>query len=290
MSPTGKANETTKLSPKSFGASHPTQNKIIELLHDRELDILQIVNKLRLSREEIEGHLATLQRQHRIHTRQDKVHNTSEHRKLYRTTAVGVIRGKSATERLLHPVASQILNLLTHKEMSLSWIAKELDIPKSKVNYHIVKLLEEELIIKTRTEQYPTGLIKPFYRAKWKVNLPRLEDLKQEGRRNKTVISVPGISYLESLKSFVWGWMLGNGYSSEDILKILGLPEDEEKSWSLEAESKFLMKIASVLETIASEEPVFLFNGLPIASELKFRLLDKAIRQIIDTKDVKKDP
>ena len=29
--------------------------------------------------------------------------------------------------------------------MSLSWIAKELDIPKSKVNYHIAKLLEEEL-------------------------------------------------------------------------------------------------------------------------------------------------
>jgi len=277
MNPSLKNAGTIKRTPASFGPSDPTDTRIIEILQEGELTLFQIAEKLQLPEEEIEHHLNVLGKQKLVCIRQNKGIR-SQGEQIYRASAINVITGKSAAKLLLHPIASQILNLLTEKEMSLSEISKKLDIPKSKVNYHITRLMEDGLILKTRIERFK-GLLKPFYRAKWKVNLPRLQSLRQE--KTDRPDRVAGTSYLELLKFFLWGWLMGKGYSVEKVSKTLAMQGSTEEVLYLPIHSELVIEVADVLEQLASREQDFPTNGSPPADELRFDLLHKAASEVL---------
>jgi biotin operon repressor len=300
MSPKNNTTGTSKRTPASFGPSDPEQVLIMEALQNRELSLPQIAEKLQISEKEVEDHLERLQNAHMVHVSAKK-DNEAEKERLYRASAIRVIEESSAAKLLVHPITSQILNLLTlrmdnenekERAMSLSAIAKELDLPKSKVNYHIARLMEEGLILKARTESF-RGLVRPFYRAKWKVNLPRLQSLRQSLRQEKKKKDHPDrvaeSSYLEFLKFFVWGWFMGKGYSPGEISNFLVLHGQDEDKKSPYNNFKLLIKISDVLEQLASREEEFSHHESPPSEELRFELLQRAVQQVLERGSIPKD-
>ncbi|MFW9914818.1 MAG: ArsR family transcriptional regulator [Candidatus Thorarchaeota archaeon] len=294
MTSKDKTSGSVKRTPTAFRPLDPTQILILEALQTSELNVLQIADQLQIPVEEVGTHLEGLKNEQLVYSRPTEDH-LSENERPYRASAVKVVKSKSAAKLLLHPIASQILNLLSRqmdnrdekkRALSLSEIAKELDVPKSKVNYHIARLMEDGLLLKTRTESF-RGLVRPFYRAKWKVNLPRLQSLRQ--KKSDRPDRVAEISYLESVKFFLWGWLLGKGSSPGEITDVLALYGQDDELSSAYSHSRLLVKIADVLEQLAAREEDYAFNGSPPTDELRFELLQRATRQVLEGSATSKD-
>ncbi|MFQ5978607.1 MAG: ArsR family transcriptional regulator [Candidatus Heimdallarchaeota archaeon] len=294
MSPNTNPVAANKHTPTAFGPSDPVQVLILGALQNGALTLPQIVEQLQISEEEIKTNLERLQKGHMVHvpTAEDKLAENERH---YRASAIKVIKESSAAKLLVHPVASQILNLLSsqmdnveekRRAMSLSEISKEIDLPKSKVNYHIARLMGEGLILKTRTESF-RGLIRPFYQAKWKVNLPRLQSLRQSLRQQKRYRTdrVAESAYLELLNFFLWGWFMGKGFSAKKISDFLALQGQNEGKKSPYSNFLILIKIADVLEQLAGREEEHSLHGSPPSDELKFELIQKAVQQVLEAQD-----
>ncbi|MHA2369684.1 MAG: helix-turn-helix domain-containing protein [Candidatus Hodarchaeales archaeon] len=278
-----------------FGPLDPAQILILEALQTSEFTISQIADRLQIPVEEAATHLEGLKKDHLVYIRQTEG-DLPEDERHYRASAIKVVKSKSAAKLLLHPIASQILNLLSRqmdnddekkRALSLSEIAKELDLPKSKINYHITRLMEDGLILKTRTESF-RGLVRPFYRAKWKVNLPHLQSLRQ--KKSDRPDRVAEIAYLESVKFFLWGWLLGKGYSTREITDVLALHGLDDEMSSAYSHSRLLIKIADVLEQLAAREEDFALSGSPPSDELRFELLQRATKQVLEGLAISKDP
>lgn len=295
MSSKNKTAGSYKRTPAVFGPSDPVQIFILEALQTSELTISEIANRVQISVEEVRIRLERLRKAQLVYIRQTE-DSLSEEERHYRASAIKVVKSESAAKLLLHPIASQILNLLARqmdndnekkRAISLSEIAKELDLPKSKINYHIARLMEDGLVLKTRTESF-RGLVRPFYRAKWKLNLPHLQSLRQ--KKSNRPDRVAEISYLESVKFFLWGWLLGKGYSARNITDVLALHGQDDEISSAYSHSRLLIKIANVLEQLASREEDFVLKGSLPSDELRFELLQRATQQVLEGLAISKDP
>lgn len=291
MSPKTKPVSASKRTPTAFGPSDPVQVLIMGALQNSELTLPQIAEKLQISEEAIKNNLERLQQGHMVHVPAAEG-ILAENERHYRASAIKVIKESSAAKLLVHPIASQILNLLSSqmdneeekkRALSLSKIAEEIDLPKSKVNYHIARLMEEGLILKTRTESF-RGLIRPFYQAKWKVNLPRLQSLRHSLRQQKRYRTdrVAETAYLELLNFFLWGWFMGKGHSAKSISDFLTLHGQYDDRNSPYSNFKLLIKIADMLEQLAGREEEFSLHGSPASDELKFELLQRAVHQVLE--------
>ncbi len=114
-----------------------------------------------------------------------------------RTQTRSIKQPKSAS-MLVSPITASILRHLTEEERSLGELAKMLGLSKSRISYHLKRLKEENLIIKTREEYYRGG-IRKFYRAVFPLQVPKLRSLSPAEQE----------AQLLPIKTFLWGYLLG---------------------------------------------------------------------------------
>ncbi len=111
---------------------------------------------------------------------------------------------------LVRPITASILRHLTEEERSLGELAKMLGLSKSRISYHLKRLKEENLIIKTREEYYRGGVQK-FYRAVFPLQVPKLRSLSPAEQE----------AQLRPIKTFLWGYLLGNiGSQNLDLHEV----------------------------------------------------------------------
>ncbi|MFW9830485.1 MAG: ArsR/SmtB family transcription factor [Candidatus Thorarchaeota archaeon] len=132
------------------------------------------------------------------------------------TQARSINQPKSAS-MLVHPITASILRHLTQEEHSLGELAKILGLSKSRISYHLKRLEEENLIIRTR-EDYYRGGIRKFYRAVFPLQVPRLGSLSPAEQE----------AQLLPIKAFLWGYLLGKiGGKDIDLHKLTSPLIDE---------------------------------------------------------------
>jgi predicted transcriptional regulator len=111
---------------------------------------------------------------------------------------------------LVRPITASILRHLTEEEHSLGELAKMLGLSKSRISYHLKRLEEETLIIKTREEYYRGG-IRKFYRAVFPLQVPKLRSLSPAEQE----------AQLLPIKTFLWGYLLGKiGSQNLDLHEV----------------------------------------------------------------------
>lgn len=126
-----------------------------------------------------------------------------------RTQTRSIKQPKSAS-MLVRPITASILRHLTEEEHSLGELAKMLGLSKSRVSYHLKRLEEENLIIKTREEYYRGG-IRKFYRAVFPLQVPKLRSLSPAEQE----------AQLRPIKTFLWGYLLGKiGSQNLDLHEV----------------------------------------------------------------------
>jgi len=126
-----------------------------------------------------------------------------------RTQTRAITQPKSAS-MLVRPITASILRHLTEEEHSLGELAKLLGLSKSRISYHLKRLKEENLIIKTREEYYRGG-IRKFYRAVFPLQVPKLRSLLPAEQE----------ALLRPIKTFLWGYLLGKiGSQNLDLHEV----------------------------------------------------------------------
>jgi DNA-binding MarR family transcriptional regulator len=126
-----------------------------------------------------------------------------------RTQTRSITQPKSAS-MLVRPITASILRHLTEEEHSLSELAKMLGLSKGRISYHLKRLEEENLIIKTREEYYRGG-IRKFYRAVFPLQVPKLRALSPSEQE----------AQLLPIKTFLWGYLLGKiGSQNLDLHEV----------------------------------------------------------------------
>ena len=111
---------------------------------------------------------------------------------------------------LVRPITASILRHLTEEEHSLGELAKMLGLSKGRISYHLKRLEEENLIIKTREEYYRGG-IRKFYRAVFPLQVPKLRSLSPAEQE----------AQLLPIKTFLWGYLLGKiGSQNLDLHEV----------------------------------------------------------------------
>lgn len=108
------------------------------------------------------------------------------------------IKQPKPASMLVRPITASILRHLTEEEHSLGELAKMLGLSKSRISYHLKRLEEENLIMKTREEYYRGG-IRKFYRAVFPLQVPKLRVLSPAEQE----------AQLLPIKTFLWGYLLG---------------------------------------------------------------------------------
>jgi DNA-binding transcriptional ArsR family regulator len=111
---------------------------------------------------------------------------------------------------LVRPITASILRHLTEEEHSLGELARMLGLSKSRISYHLKRLEEENLIVKTREEYYRGG-IRKFYRAVFPLQVPTLRSLSPAEQE----------AQLLPIKTFLWGYLLGKiGSQNLDLHEV----------------------------------------------------------------------
>ncbi len=246
----------------------PIRYKIIELLANKEMRIAELAVKLKLPDSEVESHVNELYKAKLvIISRVNQIKDDSV-QKWYTGRAFNVIQQGKAAELLINPITSQILALLVQGEMPLHEISKSLRISKAKARYHVLLLIGGGLVVKTKFTEI-RGMKVPWFTAKWKVSIPRLDSLPHEAD--------VGV-YLDSLKAFIWGYLVGLGMSDEKIRELMLLQERIEGKSSSNINSTLLRRTAKTAEQLADESEQILGSSPDV---LKFQLIAKAIKSVL---------
>ncbi|MFX1512266.1 MAG: helix-turn-helix domain-containing protein [Promethearchaeota archaeon] len=261
-------NSTSGLVPPDKDVFDPIRYKIIKLLANEELRVLELAEKLQISPQEIETHIKVLLQAGLITASRKEHIDKHSVQQWYIGKTFKVVLDAKAAELLIHPITSQILALLVQREMPLYEIAKTLKLSKTKARYHIQGLIAAGLVVKTQFTQI-RGMKVPWFVAKWKVSIPRLESLPHEAD--------VGI-YLEPLKAFIWGYLVGLGMNDEQIYKLMMGEEPTKGPSSFNPNSSLLKRAAETTELLADKDERIQGSSPDV---LRFQLMAKALRLVL---------